>query len=59
MVLKAMTLRRPVAPTMTMMIIAGVRMVMAMGDKSGSNESGRWGCDSSWVFVVVLVSVVG
>ena len=46
------------APTMTMMIIAGVRMVMAMGDKSGSNESGRWWCDSSWVFVVVMVSVV-
>ena len=46
------------APTMTMMIIAGVRMVMAMGDKSSSNESGRWWCDSSWVFVVVLVSAV-
>ena len=46
------------APTMTMIIIAGVRMVMAMGDKSGSNESGRWWCDSSLVFVVVLVSAV-
>ena len=43
---------------MTMVIIAGVRMVMAMGDKSSSNESGRWWCDSSWVFVVVLVLVV-
>ena len=43
MALKAEALRRPVAPTLTMMIIAGVRMVMAMGDKSGSNESGRWG----------------
>ena len=41
-----------------MMIIVGVRMAMAMGDKSGSNESGRWRCDSSWVLVVALVSVV-